>query len=264
MKRKLWLAGFFFLAIILLAAPAAASTGDYSVTPAYGSTGTPVPGLAPISFWDLSLQEMAIVAALLLCPVGVIPLEILFACKLYAFLGFRRIARRNILLQGTRNEIYQLIVATPGISFPALKQRLSLSRGTLTYHLLLLSARHKIVIHKTHGRTSYFENNGRYDGTEQKILHHLGNEREKRIIDYLISSPGSTRQDLKLVLGVSGPTITWHMKRMLSDGILSLRKDGRYSRYSLSDEAAGILASVNLQGRIPMSGELPARLLSGC
>ena len=86
----------FFLAIILLAAPTAAS-GGYSVALAYGSTGTPVPDLVPISFWDLSWQDMAIVMALLLCPICVIPLEILFASKLLAFLGFRRIARRNIL-----------------------------------------------------------------------------------------------------------------------------------------------------------------------
>ncbi|MFZ1898746.1 winged helix-turn-helix transcriptional regulator [Methanoregula sp.] len=263
MKRELWLAGFFFLAIILLAAPTAAS-GGYSVALAYGSTGTPVPDLVPISFWDLSWQDMAIVMALLLCPICVIPLEILFASKLLAFLGFRRIARRNILEQGTRNEIYQLIVAAPGISFPTLKQCLSLSRGTLTYHVLLLSAQHKIVIHKTHGRTSYFENNGRYDGIEQKILHHLGNEREKRIIDHLISSPGSTRQDLEQVLGVSGPTITWHMKRMLSDGILNIRKDGRYSRYSLTAETAGILSPGRIPGRMPVSGEIPIRVLSGC
>jgi predicted transcriptional regulator len=254
MKRELFLASLLIVIVVLLAAPVAAA-GDYSVTPAYGSTGTPVPDLAPVSFWDLSWQDMAIVMALLLCPICVIPLEILFASKLLAFLGFRRIARRNILEQGTRSEIYQLIIANPGISFPSLKERLGLSRGTLTYHLLQLSAQHKIVIRKSNGRTSYFENNGRFDGIEQKILSHLANEQEKRILDHLLSSPGSSRQDLERVLGVSGPTITWYMKRLLSDGILSLRKDGRYSRYSLSAEVAGILSPLQNPGRIPVGEE---------
>jgi len=263
MKREVRLAGLFILTVILLAVPVAAA-GDYSVTPAYGSTGTPVPDLAPVSFWDLSWQDMAIVVALLVCPICVIPLEILFASKLLAFLGFRRIARRNILEQGTRSDIYQLIVATPGISFPSLKERLCLSRGTLTYHLLLLSAQHKIVIHKSNGSTSCFENNGRYEGIERKIFSHLANEQEKRILDHLLTSPGSTRQDLEGVLGVSGPTITWHMKRLLSDGILNLRKEGRYSRYSLSAEAAGLLSPGQIPGGIPVGGELPARVFSGC
>jgi len=263
MERDVRLAGLFILLAILLAVPVAAA-GGYSVTPAYGSMGTPVADLAPVSFWDLSWQDMVIVLALLVCPICVIPLEILFASKLLAFLGFRRIARRNILEQDTRNGIYQLITANPGISFPALKERLCLSRGTLTYHLLLLSGQHKIVIHKKNGRTSCFENNGRYNGTEQKILSHLANEQDKRILDHLISSPGSTRQDLERVLGVSGPTVSWHMKRLLSDGILSLRKEGKYSRYSLTGEAAGVLSTVGIRDRIPLFGELPARVLSGC
>ena len=43
-----------------------------------------------------------------------------------------------------------------------------------------------------------------------------------------------SRRDFEKVLGMSGPTVTWHMKRLIDDGLLNLHKDGRFSRYALS------------------------------
>jgi predicted transcriptional regulator len=249
MKRVYLVTGVLVVLLLSLAAPAAASFGEYSVGPAYGSTGTPASDLAPISFWDLSLREMALVAVLALCPVCVIPIEIFFACKLYALLGFRRIVTRNVLENATRSEIYRVVIATPGISFPVLQQQLSLSRGSLTYHLTLLCVQRKISALKANGSTSYFENNGRYDGLEQKVLNYLGHDTEKRIISLLLAAPGSTRTDLERALAVSGPTVTWHVKRLIYDGILRVRKDGRYSRYSLTGEAADCFG--HYLGRVP-------------
>ena len=40
-----------------------------------------------------------------------------------------------------------------------------------------------------------------------------------------------SRRDFEKILGISGPTITWHMKRLIEDGLLSPHKDGRFSRY---------------------------------
>jgi predicted transcriptional regulator len=255
MKRIFLFASVFILLACSLAAPAAASIGEYHVGPAYGSTGIPAPDLAPISFWALSLREMAIVAALFLCPVCVIPIEFFFAFKLFASLGFRRIVKCNVLEQGTRSRIYYVINATPGISFPSLQHQVSLSRGALTYHLALLLAQRKIVAHKINGTTSYFENNGRYDTLEQKLLNYLGHETEKKIIHLLMVTPGSTRMDLERALAVSGPTVTWHVKRLISDGILYVRKDGRYSRYSLTREAAECISLSRIPAIMPSSGD---------
>ena len=54
------------------------------------------------------------------------------------------------------------------------------------------------------------------------------------ILFSLARTPLLSRRDFEKILGVSGPTVTWHMKRLIDDGLLSLRKDGRFSRYSLS------------------------------
>ncbi|MFA5331983.1 MAG: winged helix-turn-helix transcriptional regulator [Methanoregula sp.] len=249
MMREYYTVGILVILLCATIAPVSASFAAYSIGPAYGSTGNPAPDLAPASIWNLPLREMALAAALIFCPVFVIPIELFFAVKLFAVLAFRRIARSNILDNATRNRIYEEVLGNPGISFPALSRQASLSRSALTYHLTLLIAQHKIVSLKTNGTTCYFENNGRYDGLEQKIRHYLSCEVERKILTRLLAAPGSTRADLEELLAVSGPTVTWHMKRLIDDGILAGIQDGRYCRYSLSGESAACVARCLERGR---------------
>lgn len=245
MKRTFLVAGIFALMLLTFATPAAASFSGYNVGPAYGATGTPASDLAPITFWNLSLREMTIVLALSFCPIVIFPVEIFFACKIYACLGFRRIFTGNILENSTRNDIYRIIRTTPGIRFPALLQQMKISRGALCYHLGLLATQRKIVALKANGSTSYVENNGEFSSLEQKILSCLGHKTERRILHLLLVSPGCTRTDIGRELAVSGPTVTWYMKRLMGDGILRIQKDGRFSRYSLTGDASGCLSRVS-------------------
>lgn len=238
MKRNHPAAAIAVFVLLTFAAPAAASFPGYSVVPAYGSGGTPAPDLAPVGFWDLSLREMALVAALTFCPAVVVPVEIFFILKIYAYFGFRRISRGNILENGTRNDIYRIIRETPGIRFPALREQTGISRGALTYHLAILTAGRKIVAFRINGSTGYLENNGKFSCIEQKVLSCLGHRTERRILHLLFASPGCSRSDIEKELAVSGPTVSWYMKRLDSDGILRREKDGRYSRYSLTGEAS--------------------------
>lgn len=245
MKQVFLVAGIFAIMLLTLAAPAAASFPGYNVGPAYGAAGTPASDLAPITFWNLSLREMAIVLALSFCPIVIFPVEIFFACKIYACLGFRRIFTGNILENSIRSDIYRIIRTTPGIRFPALLQQMKISRGALCYHLGLLAAQRKILASKANGSTSYVENNGEYSGLEQKVLSCLGQKTERRILHLLLVAPGCTRTDIERELAVSGPTVTWYMKRLNREGILRIQKDGRYSRYSLTGEASSCLGRVS-------------------
>lgn len=253
MTREYFAAGILIVLLCATIAPASASFAAYSVGPAYGSAGTPAPDLAPASLWNLPLREMALAAALIFCPVFVVPIELFFAVKLFAVLAFRRIARANILDNENRGRIYDAILADPGISFPALSRQVSLSRSALAYHLTRLSAQHKVVSLKTNGTTCYFENNGRYDSLEQKIRHYLSCDVERTILARLLGAPGSTRVDLEELLAVSGPSVTWHMKRLIDDGILAGIQDGRYCRYSLTGESAACVARCLGRGQ-----EIPA------
>ena len=240
MKRVLFAAILliFFLAFTV---PAGALPQEYTVEPAFGAIGMTGADVAPITFWDLTLREMVIIGALAISPALVFPVEIFFALKLLSCFGFRRIARSNILASTIRNTLYSLIRSRPGISFVELLQETEISRGTLTYHLTLMRISGKIVPLADHGITGYFENSGKYDQNEQKVLKYLRQDTDRQILFALAHRPLMSRRDFENVLGVSGPTISWHMKRLIDDGLLSIRKDGRFSRYDLSERTRSCL-----------------------
>lgn len=225
--------------LLLFAVPTAALPATYIVEPAFGAAGFAAPDVIPVSFWDLTLREMVIIAALAVTPVFVMPLEILFAAKVVSFLGFRRIVRANILASPVRSTLFARIREEPGISFAGLLDGMELSRGALTYHLMLLRLSGKIVFAGSHGITRYFENSDRYESGEREMITYLRQDTDRQILLALQNTSSLSRQDFEKLLGVSGPTVTWHMKRLAGDGLLSIRKDGRYSRYSLSDRAIG-------------------------
>jgi predicted transcriptional regulator len=236
MKPGNYILLMLFVGISLsLIVPASALTGGYSIDPAYGSTGSVAMDLSRISFWDLSLREMAIVAGFAVSPFIVVLLEILFALKLFSFLGFRRIFKGNILTNATRNRVYTAIRLRPGIRFPDLCAETGISRGALNYHIALLRLSNKIHITKLHGIIRFYENNGKYSAIEQKILNGLDNDAARIIIGTLLAHPGSSRNDLEKILAVSGPTVSWHVKRLCEDGLIEVRRDGRFSRYELSE-----------------------------
>ena len=224
----------FVFILIALAAPTTALSTGYIVEPAFGATGTASADIIPVTFWDLTLREMVIIGALALFPAFVFPAEIFFAIKLFSCFGFRRIARGNILVSSVRNTLYNAIRSEPGISFVELLEETKISRGALTYHLALMRFSGKIVLLESHGTTSYFENSDRYNPGEREVLKYLRQETDRKILISLARTPQLSRRDFEKILGVSGPTVTWHMKRLIDDGILSIRKDGRFSRYSLS------------------------------
>jgi predicted transcriptional regulator len=256
MKRALSPAVLLIFLFIVLAAPAAAFPEEYTVEPAFGTVGTAAADVLPISFWDLTLREMVIIGALAISPAFVFPVEIFFALKLLSCFGFRRIRRSNILASPVRNTLYGLIRSRPGISLAGMVEETGISRGALTYHLTLMRVSGKITLLHDHGSTGYFENSGKYDESGQKVLKYLRQDTDKQILLALAGTPLLSRRDFEQILRISGPTVTWHMKRLIDDGLLTLHKDGRFSRYSLSAETLSYLSTYG--DRIPIPAELPA------
>jgi predicted transcriptional regulator len=241
MKRMLVIAVSLVVLLALLAAPAAAFVQEYTVEPAFGAVGIAAENIGPVTYWDLTPREMAIIGALAISPLLLIPVELFFAIKLLSFLGFRRIARKNVLLNSVRNTIYTCIRERPGISSGELATVAGISRGALAYHITLLRALGKIVLIKNHGAVSCFENSGTYNRREQQVLNYLRTDTGRKILDALAGTPGLSRAELGEMLGVSGPSVTWHMKRLAADGIVMVRREGKFSRYVISEEMTRFL-----------------------
>ncbi|WP_292370513.1 winged helix-turn-helix transcriptional regulator [Methanoregula sp. UBA64] len=232
------------LLVLFFAVPMSGlASNGYVVEPATDAdiaNSTPLE-MVPISFWDLPPRDMLTAVALSLSPLLLYPLELFFFIKMFAYLGYRKITMANVLTNATRSRIYEAIATNPGIFFNELARQTGIARSTLRYHLALLKMTGKISVAKTGSDTRYFENSGRFSGSEQKILALLHNSRDRLICEYLIQNPATTRSDLEKVLGISGAAVTWHTNRLRDAGVLEVTKSGRTVQYSIAPDAVRAL-----------------------
>jgi predicted transcriptional regulator len=218
--------------------PVSANVGGYTVEPVTVGmdTGTPLETTQD-TIWDLTPRDIATILALTLSPTLLFPVELFFLLKMFAYLGYRKIATANALDNDVRESIYTCIRNNPGIHFNALSRETEIKPGTMKYHLSILKLTNKIVFLETAGHTRYFENSGKYSPTEQKVLRFLRSGRERAIFEFLLKDPDMTRGDLEQRLNISGAAVSWHIRRLSDEGILVVRKIGRDARYEINPEA---------------------------
>jgi len=242
---------FIFLACV----PAVtADYGGYSVAPGEAGAAEGLPqDPEPVSFFDLNLREMLIAVALSFCPLLVYPVELFFSLKVFAALGYRKIEKNAILWNRNRREILASVAANPGVRFVTLERLTGIKEGTLKYHLLILEAKRRIVSFGSGRSLRYFENNGRYNELEKRVFFHLQNPTTRRILEILAVSPEVSRKDIAGIVGIAGPSITWHTNRLSRDGIISTSKRGRIVRYTLCP--AGLDLFLQFKGECARSAD---------
>jgi DNA-binding MarR family transcriptional regulator len=157
--------------------------------------------------------------------------------------GIRRIYPKNVLDHPQRKEIYNLIVANPGIDLGRIGKALDLNRETLRYHIDLLTSSNKIVFMKNHGIIWFYENHRRYGILEQHVLAHLWNPTAEQILSIIQSNPGITQGDIATRLSLASPTVHWYMQRFATDGIVTAHRTGRLTHYSVTGEALKVLTN---------------------
>lgn len=249
------------ISIFLVVVPAASvDSGGYSVAPAMGGAVTgPPQDPVPKSFWDLNVREMLLAVALSICPLLVYPVEIFFSLRIMVALGYRKVKQNALLWNRNRQKIFDCVSANPGIKFHALERLTRMKEGTLKYHLLILEIKRWIVSFGTGKSVRYFENNGRYDELEKKVFIHLQNPTTRRILEILATSPEVSRKDIAEIVGIAGPSISWHTKQLSGDGIITTCKKGRAIRYTLCPVGVNIFR----QYREHNAGMTPVSVAAG-
>jgi len=155
--------------------------------------------------------------------------------------GIRRIYPKNVLDHPQRKAVYDVIVTKPGIDIKRIGNTLNLNRETLRYHLELLEASNKIVVMKDHGIRRYYENHGRYEILEKRIMAHQWNPTAGRIISIVQSNQGITQGDIAIRLSITSPTVHWYMQRLTTDGIITALHMSRLTHYHITEEALQVL-----------------------
>ncbi|WP_292345595.1 winged helix-turn-helix transcriptional regulator [Methanoregula sp. PtaB.Bin085] len=191
-----------------------------------------------VSFYELTPRAMIIFVALSFSPILVYPVEFFLMIKIFVYLGYRKIDEMAVLYNSNRRLIFETVARNPGINFNTLMISYGINRGVLQYHLHILELKGKIVRFHTAKSEGYFENSGRWGNLEKCIFIHMRNSTTKKILGILSDSREITRKEIAEILGVSGPSITWHTNRLSEDGIITITRNGRDASFRLSHDAA--------------------------
>jgi predicted transcriptional regulator len=239
--------------IILLAivSAAAAESGGYIVRPAYDlypeyselyftphSPDTvllndPVP--TPISLADLPPWILVIIGLTAVTPGIIYTTKYLSAANLPLIGGFKRISDKNIFQNTSRKAIYECVKENPGVQLADMERSTGFSYKNLIYHINLLKNFRKITSSECKNTERFFENSGKFSPEERAIIMHLKHPCGGKILATIARYPGISRNEISTRIGISGPSVSWHMHFLLHDRIIEQEKEGNTVRHYLRD-----------------------------
>lgn len=135
----------------------------------------------------------------------------------------------EILAQPTRQRIFEIVGAHPGASAREIQRLGGLAWGETAYHLDQM-IRAGVVRRERGGRRDYYF---RLDMTweDRRVLLSLRSRTERQILLVLVDSPDLTLSDLRERTGTSLSTVSAHLRRLLSLGIVESHPVGLSRQY---------------------------------
>ncbi len=142
-----------------------------------------------------------------------------------------------------RSKIYNYIEKNPGAHLRMITRELQLGMGATQHHLDVLEKSGKIRSKRINVYRHYYSMS--VLEVEQHILAFLRQETARDILVYLLEHPRSTQSDIVKFKGFSAPTISWHMSRLEDAGLITSTKEGRTTKYTMSD-SQGVAAALKI------------------
>jgi predicted transcriptional regulator len=134
----------------------------------------------------------------------------------------------------TRNRILDLIKESPGVHFREISRRLDVPMGVVEYHIHHL-VRSDTIVAKKEGRYRRYYAEGKHGSKEKKALAYLRKEVPRNIIIHLMTHPGCRHRDIKEALRLTGSTLTFHLQKLVKDGVVTEKEDTGLKKYFVTD-----------------------------
>ncbi len=133
-----------------------------------------------------------------------------------------------------RKRIFECVRNSPGLHFREIQRRTNLPIGVLEYHLNYLTTRGLLSLDKQESFSRYYPG-GQLSLDKQRIISSLRQEIPRGIILFLLRNPGATHGEVLKNFMISGGTLSYHIKKLISKGVISVEKVGRESRLTVID-----------------------------
>jgi len=121
-------------------------------------------------------------------------------------------------MQDVKSVILNTIKDNPGIRYRELLRAVGVMNGVLSYHLNLLEKENVIVSERYKGIVRYYLYG--IDKDEARILGMLRIPMVKVIIEFMLDNGPCSLATLSQHLHRSKSTISWHLKRLIDEGIV--------------------------------------------
>lgn len=140
----------------------------------------------------------------------------------------------SVLDLEARRRIVAFITASPGLHLRALAEALTMPVSTLEYHCYHLVRHGHLATREQGGFKSFYPGEG-IDRRDKDILSLIRHAGPRKICTHLLLNPGGTPGSLRDVTGLSGPTLSFHLKKLRTAGLLREESAGRTKRLFVVD-----------------------------
>jgi predicted transcriptional regulator len=136
--------------------------------------------------------------------------------------------------------VLQYIQENPGCHLRKIKRDLTMSMGTVQYHLIQLE-KHGKVSAERHNLHKYYFPIGLFEQNEKDILKILNQETAREILMTILEQQ-PTQTDIANIIKISSASVNWHIKRLVELGLVVEQKDGKFKRYALGIDSKHIVS----------------------
>lgn len=146
---------------------------------------------------------------------------------------------------GVRKKIYDIVEESPGLHFREIQRRSGLAVGSLQYHLDYLQ-KHHILRTQAEGKfVRYYSVRGTQvnESTDpgmlgQKTMAFLRHESTRKVILFLLKEKRANNERIAEEIGLSPSTTSWHLDKLVENGVLARAREGRKTFFSLVNAAS--------------------------
>ncbi len=149
---------------------------------------------------------------------------------------YNRLNRNATFDNDTRRRIFDYVRKVPGACIADIAEQVGVSHSTASYHLDKLLAFSLLTSTVDGNKVRFFINGGAFTEEERRVLSVLDNSETRRVLAVIVRNPWCYRAELTAALGVSSPTVNWHLERLALAGLVVENRSGR-NRFLFVDKA---------------------------
>ncbi|HOE53245.1 MAG TPA: helix-turn-helix domain-containing protein [Methanomassiliicoccales archaeon] len=132
-----------------------------------------------------------------------------------------------------RRRIYEMIRSRPGTYLREMERELGLQVGTLSYHLGILTEAGMVRAEPEGNHVRYFPSEG-FILNDRRTLAYLRSRTTRAILMHILDQGTVSFQGLMALVKVSKSTMSYHLKRLASAGLIKVSK-GEETMVSAAD-----------------------------